>query len=198
MLWKEELKELRRERRKDYSVYGDMRHNTHMLFSLFMLVGLYELFPILNHYDPFIYAMIFALFGSVFPDIDHPASFISRGYWSVLSTVIRKTTGHRGWTHSLFGAGLFTGILLLILWYFKASLFLAFGFFLGYISHLISDSLNPTGVNWLWPKRKRYSIGIIRTGSVGENIFMWIIVFAIAGLLYFDVVYNGGSLLKFS
>ena len=167
-----------------------------MLFSLFVLAGLYELFPILNDYVPFIYAMILALIGSVFPDIDHPRSFISRGYWSVLSAVIRKTTGHRGWTHSLFGAGLFTGILLLILWYFKASLFLAFGFFLGYLSHLISDSLNPTGVNWLWPKKKRYGIGLIRTGSIGEEIFMWVLIFAVAGLIYYDIVYRGGSLLK--
>ncbi len=104
-----------------------------MLFSLFMLIGFYELFPILNDYVPFIYGMILALFGSIFPDIDHPRSFISRGYWSVLSAVIRKTTGHRGWTHSLFGAGLFTGIFLIILWFFKANLFLVFGFFLGYI-----------------------------------------------------------------
>jgi len=174
-----------------------MRHNTHMVFSLFMLVGIYELFPILNRYDPFVYALILALFGSVFPDIDHPRSLISRGYWSVLSTAIRKTTGHRGWTHSLFGAGLFTGILLLILWYFKASLFLALGFFLGYISHLISDSLNPTGVNWFWPKKKRYGIGLIRTGSKAEYIFATILALAVAGLFYYDFTFRGGSLFKF-
>ena len=62
--------------------------------------------------------VIAILIGGFFPDIDHPRSFISRGYWSVLSAVIRKTTGHRGWTHSLFGAGLFTGIFLIILWFF--------------------------------------------------------------------------------
>ena len=168
-----------------------------MLFSIFMLIGIYELFPELNHIVPFIYALFFALFGSIFPDIDHPRSYISRGYWSVLSAAIRKTTEHRGWTHSLFGVSLFTGILLLILWYFKASLFLAFGFFLGYLSHLISDSLNPTGVNWFWPKRKRYGIGLIRTGSIGEQIFLWILIFATAGLIYYDVVFRKGSLLGF-
>jgi len=163
-----------------------------------MLTVIYELFPVLNRIDPFPYAVFLAIFGSLFPDIDHPRAYISRGYWSVLSTIVRKTTEHRGWTHSLFGAGLFTGILLIILWCLKVSLSLAFGFFIGYLSHLISDSLNPTGVNWLWPKKKRYGIGIIRTGSVRENIFMWIIIFAIVGLFYFDIVYNNGGLLKFS
>jgi len=174
-----------------------MRHNTHILFSLLMLIGIYEIFPVLNRINPFPYAVFFAILGSLLPDIDHPRAFISRGYWSILSTLIRKTTEHRGWTHSLLGAGLFTGILLVILWYFKASLSLALGFFVGYISHLISDSFNPTGVNWLWPKRKRYKIGIIRTGSTGENIFMWIILFTIVGLLYYDIVYNSGCLLKY-
>ena len=165
-----------------------------MLFSFFMILGIYELFPILNKYDPFIYALILALFGSIFPDIDHPRAYISRGYWSILSAAIRKTTGHRGWTHSLFGAGLFTGILLLILWYFKVSLFLAFGFFLGYLSHLISDSLNPTGVNWFWPKRKRYGIGLIRTGSRSEDLFAVIIIILTALLIYYEVLYGHGDL----
>lgn len=174
-----------------------MRHNTHMLFSFFMLLGIYELFPVLNRYDPFIYALVLALFGSIFPDIDHPRSLISRGYWSILSVAIQKTTRHRGWTHSLFGAGVFTGFILLILWYLKANPFLSFGFFLGYISHLISDSLNPTGVNWFWPKRRRYGIGIIRTGSVEERIFSLIIVFISAGLIYYDVAIGGGRILKY-
>ncbi len=173
-----------------------MRHNTHIVFSLFFLFGLYELFPILNDIDPIVFAIPLAIIGALFPDIDHPHSFISRGYWSILSTIIRKTTTHRGWTHSLFGACFFTGILLIILWYFKVSLFLAFGFFLGYISHLISDSLNPTGVNWLWPKRKRYGIGLIRTGSTREEIFMWILIFVVIGLICYDIFYKGGSLLK--
>ena len=175
-----------------------MRHNTHLIFSLLILFSLYELFPILKRVDPVAIAMFFAMLGSLFPDIDHPYSFISRGYWSVLSEVIRKTTTHRGWTHSLFGAGLFTSIFALMFWYFKLKLSFALWFFVGYISHLISDSLNPTGVNWLWPKKKRYGIGIIRTGSIEENIFMWILVFAVVGLICFDVMFRNGSIFGFS
>ncbi|AEA47811.1 metal-dependent hydrolase [Archaeoglobus veneficus] len=173
-----------------------MRHTTHILFSIFIIVVIYELIPPLKSIVPFTYAIAIAPIGALFPDLDHPRSYISRGNWEFLSLAICKTTPHRGWTHSLVGATLFTASLVIFLWYFKASISYALIFFIGYMTHLLSDSLNPTGVNWFWPKRKKYKIDLVRTGSEGEERLQTLLIFGIAGLLVYDVLYNASSLLK--
>lgn len=174
-----------------------MRHTTHIFFSIFILIIIYEIYPDLRDFVPFVYALIPAVFGALLPDIDHPRAFISQGYWSVISRVVRMTTGHRGWTHSLFGAGVFTFIFMLILWYAGVKLWYSFAFFIGYLSHLISDSLNPTKVKWLWPKQSRYGVGIIRTGSKEEDTFTWVIIFVVSGLIYLDIAYGRFILFKY-
>ncbi|RLI84805.1 MAG: metal-dependent hydrolase [Archaeoglobales archaeon] len=173
-----------------------MRHTTHILFSIFIIVVIYELIPPLKSIVPFTYAIAIAPIRALFPDLDHPKSYISQGYWGILSIAICKTTPHRGWTHSLVGAALFTAILTVLLWYFKASISYALIFFIGYVTHLLSDSLNPTGVNWLWPKPKKYSFYSIRTGSKEEETLQTLLIFAITGILVYDVLYNASSLLK--
>jgi len=173
-----------------------MRHITHILFSILIIVGIYEMYPSLKLYIPFVYATVLAPIGALVPDLDHPHSYISQN-WKFLSVVIRKTTPHRGWTHSLIGGAFFTVALGGMFWYAHASTLNTIPFFVGYVSHLLSDSLNPTGVNWLWPKsRKKYSICSIRTGSHEEKIFQGIVSFGIVGLFVYDVMFNAGSLLS--
>jgi inner membrane protein len=147
-------------------------------------------------YLPFVYAMIIAPFGALVADLDHPNGYLSQGNWRFVSLAVRQTTVHREWTHSILGAVVFTVIAGAVFWYFKASLFYTVPFFIGYISHLISDSLNPTGVNWLWPyKKEKYKINIIKTGSGSESLFQNGLVFGIAGIFVYDVMYNASSLL---
>ena len=68
----------------------------------------------------------------------------------------------------------------------------AFPFILGYISHLISDSLNPTGVNWLWPwNPEKIGIASIRTGSEEEMLFHNVLLFSEAGIIVFNTLYQG-------
>jgi membrane-bound metal-dependent hydrolase YbcI (DUF457 family) len=43
----------------------------------------------------------------------------------------------------------------------------------GYIAHLIGDSMTETGVNWLWPHPRRYRIASIDTGKAVEK---WVVV----------------------
>jgi inner membrane protein len=174
-----------------------MIHSTHMLFGVFLILALYEGIPSLKTYAPFVFAMIIAPFGALVPDLDHPKGYMSRGSWEVVSLAVRKTTTHRGWTHSLVGAVFFTVIAGVVFWYFKANLSYTIPFFIGYISHLISDSLNPTGVNWFWPKvKKKYKVGLIRTGSRRESIFQNGLSFGIAGIFIYDLFFNSGMLLK--
>jgi membrane-bound metal-dependent hydrolase YbcI (DUF457 family) len=43
----------------------------------------------------------------------------------------------------------------------------------GYLAHLIGDSMTESGVNWAWPSRRRYRIASIDTGKSVEK---WVIV----------------------
>ena len=46
-----------------------------------------------------------------------------------------------------------------------------FSLFLGEISHLLLDSLNPFGIMFLWPfKKKRFRFFEITTGSKAEDV----------------------------
>lgn len=44
---------------------------------------------------------------------------------------------------------------------------------IGYGSHLVLDTLTPMGIPWLWPKKTRYKIPIVKTGSVGERLIKY-------------------------
>uniref|UniRef100_A0A7C4S610 Metal-dependent hydrolase n=1 Tax=Geoglobus ahangari TaxID=113653 RepID=A0A7C4S610_9EURY len=145
-----------------------MRYPTHIIFALVTILPLY-------HYTklPLISYLFIASWASLLPDIDHSQSHLGK---SVLSGIIRITTTHRGWTHSLFGMLVFCFIFTLILHFLKLDLAYAIPFALGYLSHLISDSLNPTGIRWFWPSKKRIGIGLITTGSKREILFRYLLI----------------------
>ena len=59
----------------------------------------------------------------------------------------------------------------------------SFGFFVGFSSHLILDSLTIRGVSLFFPfSRKKFS-GIIKTGGISETIIFVIFLIADLGLL---------------
>jgi inner membrane protein len=90
--------------------------------------------------------------GSLFPDIDHPQSYIGRRI-PLIPTLIYKTLGHRGFTHSLLSLSLF-GIATAFYWSINPLFF--GGFLLGYLSHLLADMTTPSGIPLLYPKYKRF------------------------------------------
>ncbi|MBC7109996.1 MAG: metal-dependent hydrolase, partial [Archaeoglobi archaeon] len=62
-----------------------------------------------------------------------------KSYWGIFSyEIISRTTPHRGWTHSLIGAGIFTLIFAILLLIFESNPIYAIAFFLGYVAHLLS------------------------------------------------------------
>ncbi len=152
-----------------------MIHTTHVLFAILLTLFLRNFFHIPIYLPE---SILFVSIGALFPDIDHPSSYINRKSWRIFSlSGIAKS--HRGWTHSLFGCFVFTVATYLILRQHGYNPIYSHLFFLGYISHLISDSLNPSGVAWFWPKRKRYGINLIGTGSVGETLFQFALIASI-------------------
>ncbi|MBO8181255.1 MAG: metal-dependent hydrolase [Archaeoglobus sp.] len=146
-----------------------MIYTTHILFALLMMLSLsfYLHFPFSAE------SLLVVILGSLAPDLDHPSSYINKKGWRLFS--LSALTTHRGWTHSLIGAGALTFAFFLIA---RSSPFAPFYslFFFGYVSHLLIDSLNPSGVAWLWPKKKRYSLNFVKTGSLGEILFQLVLV----------------------
>jgi len=125
--------------------------------------------------------LIVAAVGSVFPDIDHPKAFISRSHWMLhgASHLLDVFTHHRGATHSLLGLLVSSSAAAGGLKYANLSPLLALPFALGYLSHLMADTINPQGVKWLQPlsqwnphlKRKIMFFTLaINTGSLTERL----------------------------
>lgn len=144
-------------------------------------------------------AVICSVIGSLVPDIDHPnslastanpfmrlVSFVVRKAFipaiavalNAVSTVIGRTgikikdarTGHRGpITHSPIGA---------LIWTLPVALICGFSsvpakfVFIGIMSHILADMLNPQGAPFLYPfVSKNISFAGIRTGSGAEGLF---------------------------
>jgi len=118
-----------------------------------------------------------AVLGSLFPDIDHPKSWITNKV-PLAGTIISRLFKHRGFLH--------TPLFVLITWAFisffipmwikeavelhKVLLFFN-GFIPGMLSHFILDTLNVQGIMWLYPiSQKRFNLLSIRTGSFGEAV----------------------------
>lgn len=129
-----------------------------------------------------------AMVGSVAPDIDHKNSFISNRL-KPFGFLVRRTTTHRGATHSPLIIFLFSWLMYYVvnLAGFSDNAYpIASGFFIGAISHVLLDMLNTQGVPLLFPipKAKRFRIARIRTGGLIEKvIFIVLTLFALQFLL---------------
>jgi inner membrane protein len=112
-----------------------LKAREHMGFSLLLGVGLFH-----NDLMGFVYTPLIIV-GSLLPDIDTP--FSKLGKYNVFAAIML----HRGITHSLLATGIIAAIGLLIS---PIMVWVA----VGYLSHLLADSLTPSGIRWLYPFRK--------------------------------------------
>lgn len=103
-----------------------------------------------------------AALGALLPDIDHPSSWFGRRVRSV-SVPLAMVFGHRGITHSLLAVvGCLFGLLIL------GRGAIAPAVLVGYLSHLLCDSLTKGGVPLLWPWRRPFGPRLLRTGGLAE------------------------------
>jgi inner membrane protein len=111
-----------------------------------------------------------AALGALVPDIDNARSTLGKRM-GVVSREIQKHAGHRTIFHSLVGLALTAAIvwaaeygvaygLRRVGWTFTAEALVAHvalvALLVGYLLHLIADSLTLGGVPWLWPWHERF------------------------------------------
>jgi len=112
-------------------------------FHVSFIVVIYLYIAIGNEHLGEILNPILLVIGALFPDADHRYAPAGRIFplWLVCK--------HRGFTHSWEGLILFSGLVAVF------SYMWALSFACGYYSHLLLDSLTPSGVKWFYFKRKR-------------------------------------------
>ena len=145
-----------------------MMYKTHAAFGF--LAGLLAM----NYFNVNRYIFLsMAVFGSLFVDIDDAGSYFGNKIRPV-SSMIKFLFKHRGVFHSVFMALLiFTGF-----WYF-GMIGYGYGFFIGYLSHLVADGLTLDGVRIFYPFSKFAVRGFFRTGGIFESIFFALVLVAI-------------------
>jgi len=136
---------------------------THSVFGIFLTLIILAIFGVQwsLHWS----VILFAIIGSIMPDIDHPKSIIGRMF-KFVSIPIERRYGHRTITHSLIG-WLATSIAFALIIYVIVFIIKLFGlpdfaivelaprwvaaFSIAYFSHLILDMLNRRGSQLFWP-----------------------------------------------
>ncbi|HDL02299.1 MAG TPA: metal-dependent hydrolase [Candidatus Pacearchaeota archaeon] len=142
-----------------------MLFRTHVVFGLvvWLVLSFFIKMPV--------FVLGFVLLGSVFVDIDSCSSKIGKRFW-FLAWFLR----HRGVLHSLVACivlSLVVGVL---------NLWMGFGFFIGYVSHLVLDCFTRRGIGLFWPFDFRVR-GFVRSGSWVEDVIFVLILILIG--LYF-------------
>jgi len=136
-----------------------------MLFRTHMLFGLVCYFLLSYFVEMPVFVLMFVLLGSVFVDIDSCSSKVGRRFW-FLSWFFR----HRGFLHSLIGALFFSTLIGLV------NLWVGFGFFVGYISHLVLDCFTRMGLRLFWPFGFKVK-GFVKSGSWVEDVLFVLFLF---------------------
>ena len=131
-----------------------------------------------------------AVAGSLAPDIDRTGSTVSKSSFlsGIVSFGVSVFSEHRAFFHTPFCLA----IISFALGAFNRTLQIPYvrpatlGFVVGYLSHLLLDSLNPAGIMWLYPFRKKhYAAAKIRTGTAQEipvRLMLVLAVIAIPGI----------------
>lgn len=152
-----------------------MLGKTHMIAGM-TIAGLYICSTPTTNLPTITMAVAAGATGGLLPDIDHPNSKISHKLKPV-SKLVSLLFAHRGLFH--------TPILYIILWTLAIwqisnsnTVMLINALFLGIMSHLFLDALNPTGIPLLFPfENKHRNLAHIKTGGLTEKIIYVCILF---------------------
>jgi inner membrane protein len=144
-----------------------------MLFRSHIAFALVSYLILISFVEIPFWIIIFVLLGAIFTDIDSLNSKISKIFWP-LSWILK----HRGVLHSLTFCILLSLIIGLLL-----NLWAGFGFFIGYLSHLLLDCFTRAGVKLFWPLKFRIR-GPIKSGSWAEDVIFVASLLLIIALVF--------------
>jgi inner membrane protein len=139
-----------------------MKGRTHFAFAL-LLGFFFSWFFDLSIPNSLFFSAIL-LFAALLPDIDDHHSLLGKRL-KVISLPITLIFGHRGIFHSPLIPILATLILITV----DRTIY-AWGFMIGYLSHLILDSLTHSGIRWFYPFPYKMK-GVIKSGGIIDFIF---------------------------
>lgn len=158
----------------------DINHRTHRVGGL--AVGAIAASIASPELQPTTVAIIVvsSFLGSYFPDIDEPSSRIGRKF-PLLSRGLKRIFRHRGVVHTPVFC-----LILLALVRFGLARFITpehlkcilIGFGLGYLSHLLLDTITSKGIMWLWPITNKYI-------STQSEVFVKVLILASAGAYFY-------------
>lgn len=146
-----------------------------------------------------VFAFAANMIGGLTPDIDQPTAKL----WneipagSVLGKILSPLLGgHRFISHSLFGTVIFGALSWYVLQLASHTILVDMtivwlSFMIGYISHLVMDTITREGVPWLFPIP--WKIGIpplkdfrIKTGGIVEKAIIFPLLIVLTGYLYYN------------
>ncbi len=110
---------------------------------------------------------------ALLPDLDSPNSKLGR-LVPIIPSVLSVTVGHRGALHSFLGAlGVSLAVTMLVkMWYACTFLELFLLILVGYMTHLLLDSLTNSGCPLFWPIKIRIRLPILNTGGLIERLIV--------------------------
>ncbi|MDP6641946.1 MAG: metal-dependent hydrolase [Candidatus Nanoarchaeia archaeon] len=150
---------------------------THLVFGFLVALISITYFEVPNN---FIFISII-VFSSIVADIDKMSSKIGSKV-RPLSFLLELLFGHRGLMHTIY----VPIAVFIVLSIFNYQL-IGFAFLLGFISHLLIDSLNIKGISFLKPFHKFHISGFIKTGGILEYVLLTSILITI--VLMVDVIF---------
>jgi len=136
--------------------------------------------------------------GAIVPDLDQPTARLWRR--AVAGEIVGKIVGpllgnHRMFSHSLAGLALIGWLVKVVLTYAHGFILVDMNivwgaFMLGYISHLLADTITKEGVPWFFPVPVRFGFPPIKllrieTGGIIEKIIIYPGLFILNGYLIF-------------
>lgn len=160
-----------------------MMGTTHAAFALlcYYVIAYFAGLPL---YAPTV--LTFLIVGSLLPDIDHPRTLLAQQLhlFKRASKGFGRFVTHRGIVHSILAALIATAVVWVIAMFYNWETLAVACFFLGFMSHLAADSLNPTGIRWLQPFSKAKVKDGIKTGSAVEKFIFILIIATITAIVY--------------
>ena len=164
---------------------------THLIFGLYATLGLAALFALKFN----VFVGLFTALGAVLPDVDVATSWVGRAA-PPLSKFLERRFGHRTFTHSLLGWAI-AGLVFLPIFFWRREVY--GGFLIGYVSHIILDCVNKTGVGIFFPLEVRGVVPgrddlRIQVRSTAEFILMGIFLTLLAVNVY---IYSVGGVTKY-